>query len=266
MQQALKGIAHLLLLAGCVWFGYSTYRDYTLLMMDAVEEGQPESRAQAEIETKMQKAVKHNADATAGALDLDKLLEEEESFRGTRANKKVSKHYLRLIGNGIGFAAFMTGFGFLLAHDGGDLLRFRLGREIDYLDDRSRRQARYEKADYLANKGKTKPAMVLLREILAEDSGNWLAQVRLAEIYDKNLEDYATAAEEYRAALALEMHPEKWGWTAIRLCNIYTGQIDEPQRAMILLRRLANEYPDTKAGQKAITRLAMVQTKKLAGG
>ncbi len=260
MRQAFKIVLYLVLVSACGWFGYCSYRDYSLLMMEAVEDGQPESREKAEIETEMQKAVRLEK-KSGGALDLDNLLAEEEAFRGTRANKKVSVQYLRLIGNGVGFAVFLTGFGFLLAHDGGDLLRFRFGREIDFVDDRSRRLAKYEKADYLASKGKTKPALAMLREILEEESGNWHAQVRLAEIYDKDLEDFETAAEEYRKALDLEMHPEKWGWTAIRLCNIYTGKLDEPQRGMIILRRLARDYPDTKAGQKAINRLAMVEVK-----
>jgi hypothetical protein len=64
----------------------------------------------------------------------------------------------------------------------------------------------------------------------------------------------------------MEMPAEKWGWTAIRLCNIYTGKLDEIGRALLILKRLSIELPETAAGAKAQKRLAMVEAAKRGVG
>lgn len=258
MRRLLKLAFYLALFAGGLWFGYATFRDYSLLMIEAVDEDAPaERRERAVIETKSQKAARagDTADQSGG---LERIVGEEEEFRGLRANRKITRHYLHLLGNGIGFALCLTVLGFVLAHDLGDVLRFGFGKEIQYVDDASARRESYERAEYLILKGKNLEAVELLRQIVRGDPKNWHAQLRIAEVYDKELKNWPVAADEYEATLQMEMPPEKWGWTAIRVCNLYTGKLGETHRALTILRQLAKDLPQTQAGQKAVKRLAMV--------
>ena len=50
---------------------------------------------------------------------------------------------------------------------------------------------------------------------------------------------------------------EKWGWTAIHLANLYSGRLNQSDKAIATLERLASEYPDTAAAKKARQRLGI---------
>ena len=105
MRYAIRLLLILLLFGSTGWFGYASYRDYSMLMMDAVSGEEAESRQRAEIETRAQKAVSSKTDSSDDTIAIPGMLsEEEELLRGVRANKKVNRHYIRLIGNGIAFA------------------------------------------------------------------------------------------------------------------------------------------------------------------
>lgn len=259
MRYALRLLLILLFFGSTGWFGYATYRDYSMLMMDAVEGEEVESRAKAAMETRTQKALTNAPPEADSGIALPGMLsEEEELLRGIRANRKVSHHYVRLIGNGIAFAVLFVITGFFFAHQMGDILRFDLGRKIQYVDDVSSDQERYEKAEYLILKGSHRDAVKLLEQIIANDADHFEARLRLAEVLDKNLEAYEEAAPAYEAALKLKFHPERWAWAAVRLCNIYSGKLGQGNRALKMMRRVAEEHPHTAAAAKVKKRLAMV--------
>ena len=50
------------------------------------------------------------------------------------------------------------------------------------------------------------------------------------------------------------------GWAAIHLCNLYSGKLGETEKALELLRRVAEECPDTTPGEKARDRLAKIDS------
>lgn len=262
MILALRLIIVLAFFGATIWFGFATYRDYSMLMMDAVEGEEIESKKKAEMETRTQKAIEgkdESAPKEDEGMDIPGVLdEEEELLRGIRANKKVNKHYVRLIGNGIAFAVLLvvTGFGF--AHQIGDVLRFDFGKKIQYVDEVTDDRELYEKGEYLLMKGKYLEGIELLRKVLEMDPDHFEAQLSIAETYDKKLENYQVAAEEYEAALKHHFHPERWSWVVVRLCNIYSGKLGDTNSAVRHMRILVDKHPNTGGAMKVAKRLAMV--------
>lgn len=122
----------------------------------------------------------------------------------------------------------------------------------DMLDDE------YEAAETEWGKGNYLEAIRLLRAYLAKRPRQQRAALRIAEIYEKDLNNPLAAALEYEEILQKKLPRERWGWAAIHLANLYSGPLEKPDQAVALLRRLENEYSDTQAAEKARRRLAMI--------
>jgi TolA-binding protein len=45
---------------------------------------------------------------------------------------------------------------------------------------------------------------------------------------------------------------------AVHLANLYSGRLDQPEKAISLLRDLVDRYPETAAAAKAAKRLEMI--------
>jgi hypothetical protein len=82
--------------------------------------------------------------------------------------------------------------------------------------------------------------------------------MRIAEIYEKDLKNNLAAALEYEEVLKHKLQPERWGWAAIHLCNLYF-RLNQEQKGFDLLRRIVNDYPNTAAAEKARKRLEQVE-------
>ena len=65
---------------------------------------------------------------------------------------------------------------------------------------------------------------------------------------------------EYEEMLEMDIPTARWGWVAIHLCNLYSGKLDDADRALALLRRVADECGDTPPAEKARERLAKIAT------
>lgn len=113
-------------------------------------------------------------------------------------------------------------------------------------------EAQWQQGDYLE-------AIRLLREYLTNHPKEIHAALRIAEIYEKDLNHPLAAALEYEEILQKRLPRERWGWAAIHLANLYSGPLEKPDRALALLRRLDREYGETQAAQKARERLAMIE-------
>ena len=173
---------------------------------------------------------------------------------------------MHLLGYSVGFAVAMLGLGYLVAQDFGHLLNFRFGKEVSYVSDRSARKAASERAENAILEGKHHEAVRLLQGILKTQPDHTHSLLRLAEVYDKELQDYANAALHYEKLIELELPDEQWGWIAIRLSNIYSGKLNRPDAALKLIRRIATDYPQTQAGGKALKRLAALSSAGLDPG
>src|SRR5204862_8000866 len=83
--------------------------------------------------------------------------------------------------------------------------------------------------------------------------------LRIAEIYEKDLQNYLAAALEYEEVLKQKLPPERWGWAAVHLCNLYTSKLNQSDKGIFLLQRIATEYGETAAADKARKRLAQLE-------
>jgi len=115
----------------------------------------------------------------------------------------------------------------------------------------------YLQAEQVRADGDPLEAIRLLREYCQKNPRDTNAALRIAEIYDKDLRNQLAAALEYEEVLKLKLPPDRWGWSAIRLCNLYS-KLRQPDKTVALLRRIATEYGETPAAVKARERLAKI--------
>src|SRR6266540_2284702 len=85
-------------------------------------------------------------------------------------------------------------------------------------------------------------AIRLMREYLQKNPREQHVALRIAEIYEKDLQNYLAAALEYEEVLKHKLPPERWGWAAVHLCNLYTSKLNHSDKAIILLQRIVTEY------------------------
>ena len=92
------------------------------------------------------------------------------------------------------------------------------------------------------------------REYLKKNPREQHVALRIAEIYEKDLLNPLAAALEYEEVLKHKLAPERWGWAAIHLCNLYS-KLNHQDKVIALLRRIDAEYGNTAAAEKARKRL-----------
>lgn len=109
-------------------------------------------------------------------------------------------------------------------------------------------EAAYGNGDYLE-------AIRLLRAVLEETPKAVHAKIRIAEIYEKDLNNPLAAAMEYEEVIQGHLDAERKSWTMIHLVNLY-NRLGKPETAVAMLQRVAAEYPDTPAAAKARDRLS----------
>ena len=276
MRSVLKVLLYGVLLASSYWCGNSAYGDYAALMSeeghDLARRGRTKpakgTNAPPGEVTNGVAAVTSNAPPVkasakgpgkpAVGVEVARPGEEPEETAGGHVGRRAGRSYFHLLGFTLGFAVALLVLGLVAAQDFGHLLKFKLGKEVSYVDARSERNAKLEQAEALVLKGDHVGAVQVLQAVLKQHPQHVHSALRVAELYDKELQDFPRAAQHYEAALALKLPPEQWGWTAIRLANIYSGSLKQPQAALALIRRLAAEHPGTKAGGMALQRLAKI--------
>ena len=155
------------------------------------------------------------------------------------------------------FILFFLALGGLGAWDLSHYFGGRAGRAVMAEDWIERRDPEYEKAEEEWSKGNHLDAISLMREYLAKNPLEQHVAIRIAEIYEKDLGNYLAAALELQDVLTRRLPRERWGWTAVRLANLYSGRLNQSDKAIALLERIVNEYGDTAAAKKARSRLGI---------
>jgi len=120
----------------------------------------------------------------------------------------------------------------------------------------------YDAAEMEWTKGNHLDAIKLLRDFLKHNPSHLHAAIRIAEIYEKDLHNYLAAALELEEVLTKRLPREKWGWTAIHLANIYSGRMNQPDKALATLDRIVRDFPETSAAKKARQRLGIPDPEK----
>ena len=165
---------------------------------------------------------------------------------------------------GAGLVLSLVGLGLFAAND---LSHFVSGRAMKVLyneEGEGVANPDYEKAEEEWAKGNFLDAIQLLRDYLKLNPREQHVALRIAEIYEKDLQNYLAAALEYEEVLKQKLPPERWGWAAVHLCNLYSSKLNQPHKAIILLQRIVTEYGETAAAEKARKRLTQLEEEGVA--
>ena len=181
-------------------------------------------------------------DETAQAIEL----------AGTSA-----RGYTRMVTYGLALLLFFIGLAVLIAYDVSQFFAHKAEQAL-FNDDGAPVSAEYEQAEELAKDGKYLEAIQAMRDYLKENPREQYVALRIAEIYEQNLYNYLAAALEYEEVLKKKLPPERWGWAAIHLANLYSGKLNQPDKAILYLRRIDAEYGQTAAARKARERLTQI--------
>ncbi len=183
------------------------------------------------------------------------------SEESTTRENPIDAAYSRMMMSGSVLFIGFCGLALLIARDVGGMVGGRAGALYYDEDEASAasRNALYEQADEAWNGGDHLEAIRLLRLYVQQNPREQHACLRIAEIYEKDLGNYLAAAMELEEILQSRLRPDRWGWTAIRLCNLYSGKLNQPDKAVALLNRLVEKYPATQAAEKARKRLTMME-------
>jgi hypothetical protein len=111
------------------------------------------------------------------------------------------------------------------------------------------------KAERMCRDQQPREAIRVLRDHLASHPKHWAASVRIAEIYERELNDALSAALEYEALLQRKLPKSARAEVLLRLaaCHLLRHQPDD---CATCLQQVIVEFPGTDAAQKAGRRLA----------
>ena len=165
--------------------------------------------------------------------------------------------YSRLITYSLLCGAGFVGLAFLLAREITQFLANKAEQAM-FNDDGAPLDPEYEQAEELWKDGKHLEAIQAMREYLQKHPREQHVALRIAEIYESNLSNPLAAALEYEEVLKKNLPAERWGWAAIHLANLYSGALNQPDKAVALLRRIDAEYGTTSAAKKARERLTQI--------
>ena len=143
---------------------------------------------------------------------------------------------------------------------GYDVSRFLAHRVDDFIFNDNLegvKDPEYEEAENVWARGEYLDSVRLMRDYLKRHPREQYVALRIAEIYETDLRNYLAAALEYEEILKKKLPDERWGWAAVHLANLYSGKLNKPEQATLLLRRIAEEYGHTAAAKKARDRLGL---------
>lgn len=171
--------------------------------------------------------------------------------------RRSSPRMGRLMAYGIALFFTTVFLAVLAAHD---VSRFFANRVEDFIfndDLKGVKDPEYEEAERVWASGEHLDAVQLMRDYLKKHPREQYVALRIAEIYETDLDNYLAAALEYEEVLKKRLPAERWGWAAIHLANIYSGKLNKTVEATALLRRIVEEYGGTAAAKKARERLGI---------
>ncbi len=177
--------------------------------------------------------------------------------------EKTGKKGGSMIGYLAAFVVVLIGLGLLIA---ADVTAYMGSQTVDFLfDDKGvgARDPAYENAEQIWAQGKHLEAIQMMREYLRDHPREQYVALRIAEIYEKDLRNFLAAALEIEEVLKQKLPADRWGWTAIHLCNIYT-KMGQQDKTLVLLQKIVDDYPKTAAAKKARSRLGIAEPESAA--
>lgn len=239
---------YLVLIAGLAWTSWSGYQ--------ASQQAAPKvSKYESELTSVPGSG---NQPVTTVTTNSPSAGSESSSAGAEPAPQSQGKAQSRMITYFLLAALFLIILAFLVARDVATYSAEKAIEVIYNTEGGVTRSDEYEAAEEQYAAGNYIKAIELLKAYYSNNPSDVFAARRAAEIYEKDLQNYSAAAMEYEELLKLPLPPVRWGWMAIHLCNLYTGKLDNPDRAVELLQQIVMNHTDTPAGKKARERLELL--------
>jgi TolA-binding protein len=255
MNMKVKMTVYAVLLLLAVWLGWGFHANYATVTREAAA-----AANEAPVETVTNPPETTNSLA-ASTNETAKTAAETNAAQESTNSVPPPAHGSEgtMIAYLAGFVGVIVGLGIMIAHD---VTQFAGNVAIDALLDvggEGERDPDYEKAEDAWAKGKFLDAIELMREFLKKNPRAQYAALRIAEIYEKDLNNNLAAALEYEEVLKQKLPAERWAWAAVHLCNLYS-KLGQQDKTRALLQRIADEYPKTAAAKKARSRLGLPES------
>ena len=190
--------------------------------------------------------------AKLGDIDPDQI-----KIPTGQRHSTVNNRYAQLLFFGGALFVSVVGLGLLVGHDLSHYAAHRVGKILYDDEGEPIVTSDYETAEQFWADGHPLEAVQLMREYLQKNPREQHVALRIAEIYEKDLNNPLAAALEYEEVLTQKLPTEQWGWTAIHLCNLYFSKLNQPNKAVALLQKIITDYGGTAAAEKARKRLEM---------
>jgi hypothetical protein len=122
-------------------------------------------------------------------------------------------------------------------------------------------QYSYQQA--LVMQGRVDDALESFEAVIAEKPGEVSPRIKAAELYAREKQNHQRAAELFREVQrVVGVGVGEDIYASNRLVDLYTGPLNEPGRALVELRRLAERYPGSPAAQHARDALATLKAQR----
>jgi len=195
--------------------------------------------------------------AVAAASSSNAVAKSQDTAEPPEFSGASARSYTRMVSYGLLTLLSMIGLAILIGYDVSHFVAHR-AEEMLFSNEGQPVDPEYEKAEQLWADAKYLEAVRAMREYLDKNPREQYVALRIAEIYEENLNNPLAAALEYEEVLKKKLPAERWGWAAIHLANIYSGKLSQPKKAIDLLRRIDAEYGQTAAAKKARERLLQI--------
>jgi hypothetical protein len=261
MNPKIKIIAYALLAVCTLWFGYSFFSSLSRASAPRPERVQPDDEAASTNSVTAAVTNATSATSTNAAEDTNAIAAATNAVPAQ--TNKIVKAQAPPPSNKVNWGSFgmmlvgVLGLAILGAYD---ISRFFATRvdELVFNDNlEGVKDPEYEEAEQVWASGKHLEAVQLMRDYLKNNPREQHVALRIAEIYEKDLGNYLAAALEYEEILKKKLAPDRWGWAAIHLSNLYSGKLNKPNESIALLNRIVVEYGKTPAAKKARERLGI---------
>ena len=241
---------YVVLIACGVFFGYRLYDTYTHRSQPSAPGPGPAHPPPAQTNLT---AASTNAGAGATNASPTETGEAEEvrdeQFRPTGA------WFGRMATYGALLFGSLVGLGLLIAREVSHFTAHKVEDLLFNDEGEGIQNPEYEEAEELWKKGQHLEAVQLMRDHYKRNPREVYVAMRIAEIYEKDLNNPLAAALEYEEVLKKKLPAERWGWAAIHLSNLYTGKLKRIPQAIDLLQRIVAECGETGPARKARERL-----------
>jgi hypothetical protein len=145
------------------------------------------------------------------------------------------------IGAFVGYA-FGKGFGYALLSGSG-----HVAQSFTFPATTGHYESGHSNIDTLEIRGDFKGAVAAWEAVSVAEPGNPWPLVRAGELYARELGDPATAIERFRLARSLpDVKPELRRYTSQKIIDLLLGPLGDEGRAMVELRMLIDQHPDSR--------------------